>query len=102
MSGRGRTHGMRGVTPFIVLQIIGLLIILLSIAAVGLIIEHAISIRKGALIPEMTLLELEELIHNQEIDNAIPEPRDETRDATAEVAERARLGGLLRYNHRAA
>ena len=51
--------------------VIGGLIILLSIAAVGLMIEHAISIRKGAMIPEMSLLEVEELIQNNEIENAV-------------------------------
>jgi len=39
---------------------------------------------------------------HQGLDNAIPEPKDEVRDAAAEIVERARLGGLLRYYHRAA
>ncbi|MFT5525391.1 MAG: biopolymer transport protein ExbB [Pirellulaceae bacterium] len=51
--------------------VIGGIIILLSVAAVGLMIEHAISIRKGALIPEIPLLEVEELIQNNEIENAV-------------------------------
>ena len=51
--------------------LIGGLIIILSVAAVGLMIEHAISIRRGALIPEIVLLEVEELIQNDEIENAV-------------------------------
>src|SRR6476659_5613687 len=43
--------------------LIGLVIIILSFVAVGLIIEHAISIRKERLMPEVVMQQLEEMIH---------------------------------------
>src|SRR3954467_394452 len=43
--------------------LIGLVIIILSVVAVGFIIEHAISIRKERLMPEAVLQPLEEMIH---------------------------------------
>jgi biopolymer transport protein ExbB len=51
--------------------IIGLIIFLLSMTAVGFIIEHAISIRKTKLMPEHVLGTLEQMIDQGEIDQAI-------------------------------
>lgn len=50
---------------------IGILIILMSVVAIGLIIEHALSIRRGQIMPEIVLCELEDLLQNDDIDNAI-------------------------------
>jgi biopolymer transport protein ExbB len=50
---------------------IGAMIILLSVAAIGLIIEHFVSIRRGKLMPDLVMYELEELIQNHKIDEAI-------------------------------
>lgn len=50
---------------------IGLLILLLSLAVVYFIIEHAISIRKSKLIPEEVLVDLEQMIAHNQIDEAI-------------------------------
>ncbi len=56
--------------------LIGLVIIILSFVAVGLIIEHAISIRKERLMPEVVLQQLEEMIHHGQIPEATEFCRD--------------------------
>lgn len=56
--------------------LIGLVIIILSFVAVGLIIEHAISIRKERLMPEAPLQQLEEMIHHGQIAEATEFCRD--------------------------
>jgi biopolymer transport protein ExbB len=56
--------------------LIGLVIIILSFVAVGLIIEHAISIRKERLMPEVVLQQLEEMIHHGQIAEATEFCRD--------------------------
>lgn len=56
--------------------LIGLVIIILSFVAVGLIIEHAISIRKERLMPEAVLQQLEEMLHHGQIAEAIEFCRD--------------------------
>jgi biopolymer transport protein ExbB len=74
--------------------LIGGVIILLSVAAVGLIIEHSISIRRGRLMPELVMFELEELIQNHDIDNAIDCCEAAGEDCLAAVIVRA---ALVRY-----
>lgn len=56
--------------------LIGLVIIILSFVAVGLIIEHAISIRKERLMPEVVLQQLEEMLHHGQIAEATEFCRD--------------------------
>jgi biopolymer transport protein ExbB len=56
--------------------LIGLVIIILSFVAVGLIIEHAISIRKERLMPEAVLQQLEEMLHHGQIAEATEFCRD--------------------------
>jgi len=51
--------------------LIGAIIMLLSVAAVGLIIEHSLSIRRGKLMPDQVLFELEELLQDRDVDNAM-------------------------------
>ena len=73
---------------------VGVLIALLSLVAVGFIIEHLISIRKQTLMPEVVANELETLIHEGKIDAAIEaccDPRNES--LIADVV----LAGLQRY-----
>jgi biopolymer transport protein ExbB len=73
---------------------VGVLIALLSLVAVGFIIEHLISIRKQTLMPEVVANELETLIHEGKVDAAIEaccDPRNES--LIADVV----LAGLRRY-----
>jgi biopolymer transport protein ExbB len=56
--------------------LIGLVIIILSFVAVGLIIEHAISIRKERLMPEVAMQQLEEMLHHGQIAEATEFCRD--------------------------
>jgi len=51
--------------------VVAWIILLLSIVALGFIIEHFITIRKGALMPEHVLYELEELIAHRQLDDAL-------------------------------
>lgn len=74
--------------------IVGLIIGLLSVIAVGFIVEHFITIRKNVLIPESVADELEQLIRDGQIDEAIDacdDPQNES--LIADVV----LAGLLRY-----
>lgn len=74
--------------------IIGALIILLSIAATGFIVEHFISIRKSVLMPEHALDDLENLIAQGELDEAMmycQEPQNQS------LATNCVLAGLERY-----
>ncbi len=74
--------------------IVGLIIGLLSVVAVGFIVEHFITIRKSVLIPESVADELEQLIRDGQIDEAIDacnDPQNESLIADVVVA------GLLRY-----
>ncbi len=73
---------------------VGLAIGLLSVVAVGFIIEHVITIRKSALMPDEIADELETLIHDGEIDQAIEacgDPQNES--LIADVV----LAGLERF-----
>ena len=73
---------------------VGLLIGLLSLVAVGFIIEHLITIRKTTLMPEVVANELETMIHEGKIDSAIEaccDPQNES--LIADVV----LAGLQRY-----
>ena len=56
--------------------LIGLVIIILSFVAIGLIIEHAMSIRKERLMPEAVMQQLEEMIHHGQIAEATEFCRD--------------------------
>lgn len=56
--------------------LIGLVIIILSFVAIGLIIEHAISIRKERLMPEAVMQQLEEMLHHGQIAEATQFCRD--------------------------
>jgi biopolymer transport protein ExbB len=75
--------------------IIGLIIILLSMVSLGFIIEHFITIRKSALMPEPVVQELEELIHQGDLQGAIEACRDPNNQCLfTDVA----LAGLERYH----
>lgn len=74
--------------------IIGWLIILLSLVAVGFIVWHAITIRKSVLMPDDVTHELEELIRAGHIDQAIEACRQpENQSLISNVI----LAGLERY-----
>lgn len=51
--------------------LVGLLILLLSMVAVGFIVEHALTIRKSVLMPDYVLAELDDLIGQGLIDEAL-------------------------------
>ncbi|MEK6248392.1 MAG: MotA/TolQ/ExbB proton channel family protein, partial [Planctomycetales bacterium] len=51
--------------------VVGLLIGLLSMVAVGCVVEHSMSIRKSRLMPEYVLADLERMVAGGEIDNSI-------------------------------
>ncbi|MBM4089803.1 MAG: MotA/TolQ/ExbB proton channel family protein [Planctomycetes bacterium] len=72
----------------------GLLIILSSVVAVGFIIEHFLTIRKNVLMPEGVAEELEKLIHQGKINEAIEYcSRPEEDSLLSDVV----LAGLQRY-----
>jgi biopolymer transport protein ExbB len=72
----------------------GLLIGLLSVIAVGFMIEHTITIRRQSLMPDAIAEELETLIHAGKIDEAIEYCRDPQQESLlADVV----LAGLQRY-----
>ena len=74
--------------------IVGLLIGLLSVVSLGFIIEHSMSIRKSTLIPEDVADELETLIQEGKIDEAIEACEDPNNESLiADVV----LAGLRRY-----
>lgn len=73
---------------------IGAIIILLSFVAVGLVVEHSLSLRVARIMPENVLTELEQLIAQNRIQEAIDycyEPRN------ASLATDVVLAGLERY-----
>jgi len=73
---------------------IGGAILLLSVAALGFAIEHALTIRKERLMPSLVLDELEDLIARGELQAAIElcsDPRNES------LATEVVLAGLVRY-----
>ena len=73
---------------------IGGAILLLSVAALGFAIEHALTIRKERLMPSLVLDELEDLIARGELQAAIDlcsDPRNES------LATEVVLAGLVRY-----
>ncbi len=51
--------------------LVGLLILLLSMVAVGFVVEHSLTIRKSVLMPDYVIAELDELIRQNQIDEAI-------------------------------
>lgn len=74
--------------------VVGLLILVLSFAAVGMIVEHSLTIRKDKIMPEMIMQELEQLIQQGQIDHAIAtcaEPANEC------LASSVVLAGLERF-----
>jgi biopolymer transport protein ExbB len=73
---------------------IGAIIILLSFVAVGLVVEHSLSLRVARIMPETVLTELEQLISQNRIQEAIDycyDPRN------ASLATDVVLSGLERY-----
>lgn len=74
--------------------VIGFLILLLSMVAVGFVVEHFISIRKPALMPEMVLADLEQMIAQGQIDKAIEYCHQ---PETYSMASAVILAGLERY-----
>ncbi len=72
----------------------GLLIALLSVVSLGFIIEHAISIRKSTLMPEVVADELETLIREGKITEAADACRDPNNDS---LLSDVVLAGLERY-----
>ena len=74
--------------------VIGILIILLSVVSVGLMIEHALTIRKGVVMPEEFLDGAEALIAQGQIDQAIGFCSD---PANESLAADVVLAGLERF-----
>lgn len=73
---------------------VGLLIGILSVIAVGFIIEHFMSIRKSVLAPEEVATQLEQLIHDGQIKEAIEAAADPGNESLiADVV----LAGLQRF-----
>ena len=50
---------------------VGVLILLLSLASVGMMVEHSLTIRRDKIMPEFVMEELEQLIQQGQIDHAI-------------------------------
>ncbi len=74
--------------------ITGLLIALLSVVSLGFIIEHSLTIRKSTLMPDAVADELEGLIHEGKVNEAIEACDDPHNDSLiADVV----LAGLQRY-----
>lgn len=74
--------------------VVGLLIVLLSVVSLGFIIEHSLSIRRNALIPEEVASELGELIEQGKVDAAIEASEDPNNESlVADVVQ----AGLRRY-----
>ena len=74
--------------------VVALLILLLSLVAVGMMVEHALTIRKDKIMPEIMMEELEELIQQGQIDHAIAtcsEPQNQS------LATSVVLAGLERF-----
>jgi len=74
--------------------VVALLIGLLSLAAVGFIVEHFLSIRKSQLMPDYVLDEVEQLIHAGQVDQAIEfchQPQNRS------LATSVMLAGLERF-----
>lgn len=74
--------------------LVGLLILLLSMVAVGFIIEHSLSIRKSVLMPDYVLAELDDLIGQGKIDDALTACYDPQNQSLAAYVVAA---GLERY-----
>ena len=74
--------------------IVGILIFLLSVAAVSFIVEHSLSIRKSTLMPDHVMDELEELIRKGGVDEAIQ--ACEAPDNESMVSQVVQAG-LVRY-----
>lgn len=73
---------------------VGVLILLLSMVAVGFVVEHALTIRKSVLMPDYVIAELDELISQNRIDDAVEacnEPQNQSLVAYVVLA------GLERY-----
>jgi len=74
--------------------LVGLLILLLSMVAVGFVVEHSLTIRKTVLMPDYVIAELDELISQNRIDEAIEACNTpQNRSLVAYVV----LAGLERY-----
>jgi biopolymer transport protein ExbB len=73
---------------------IGVIIILLSVVAVGFMVEHAISIRKQRLMPEPVLQQLETLIAQSDLDAAMQVCEDPHNDS---LATEVILAGIERF-----
>jgi len=74
--------------------IVGLLIILLSMVSLGFIVEHFLTIRKATLMPEPVIEELDELIRQGQIDQAIE--TCQTHESQSLISQVV-LAGLERY-----
>jgi biopolymer transport protein ExbB len=73
---------------------VGVLIVLLSMVAVGFVVEHSLTIRKSVLMPDYVIAELDELISQNRIDDAI-EACSETQNQS--LVAYVVLAGLERY-----
>jgi len=73
---------------------VGLLILLLSMVAVGFIVEHSLTIRKSVLMPDYVLAELDDLIGRGQIDDALTACYDPQNQSLAAYVVAA---GLERY-----
>lgn len=73
---------------------IGVIIMLLSMVAVGFIVEHALSIRKSRLMPEAAIDQLEEWIAAGDLDSAIQFCEDPQQHS---LATEVILAGLTRF-----
>ncbi len=74
--------------------VVGLLIILLSMVSLGFIVEHFLTIRKTTLMPEPVIEELDELIGQGQIDQAIE--TCQTHESQSLISQVV-LAGLERY-----
>ena len=72
----------------------GILIFLLSVAAVSFIVEHSLSIRKSTLMPDHVMDELEELIRTGRVEEAIQACEAPDNDSMVSQVVQA---GLVRY-----
>ena len=74
--------------------LVGLLIVLLSMVSVGFMVEHGLTIRKSVLVPDYVLNELDELIGEGRVDEAIEACQAPQNQSLAAYVV---LAGLERY-----
>ncbi|HAY79623.1 MAG TPA: MotA/TolQ/ExbB proton channel family protein [Planctomycetaceae bacterium] len=94
-SGNGNSSNQRSVLQTLFKSgVVGGLIVLLSVVAVGFIVEHALTIRKSVMMPEDVADMLEQQVHAGEIEAALATAQDPANEC---LFTNVCLAGLERY-----